>query len=150
MSSEESISAELSLKFDQVLLDTLMYSDVDLTKEAIRLLMVHKSQRDLFFEIAESIQIVYSPRVALICRNLSTMISELQRLGEMFEIWSDLETPSDLEKANRVKDILINIMNDVGRKNEDKTLGIRALVLVDEEDRRYFKQQEINFVRFLA
>ncbi len=133
MSSEESISAELSLKFDQVLLDTLMYSDVDLTKEAIRLLMVHKSQRDLFFEIAESIQIVYSPRVAIICRNLSTMISELQRLGEMFEIWSDLETPSDLEKANRVKDILINIMNDVGRKNEDKTLGIRALVLVDEE-----------------
>lgn len=32
MAVEERISSELSLKFDQVILDTLMYSDVELTK----------------------------------------------------------------------------------------------------------------------
>jgi hypothetical protein len=133
MAEEERISSELSKTFDNVLLDTLMYSDIELTKAAVRLLMVHKSQRDLFFQVAEEIQIVYSPKVAGICHSLSVMIVELRRLGEMYEIWSDLESENDLEKAQRVQDILDHIYGFVGRKNEDRTLGIRSLVLVDEE-----------------
>lgn len=95
--------------------------------------MVHKSQRDIFFEIAEKIQIVYSPKVAGICRSLASMVAELQRLAEMFEIWSDLESESDLAKARRVNEILDIIMGYVGRRNEDRSLGIRATILVDEE-----------------
>jgi hypothetical protein len=133
MVEEERISSELSITFDNVLLDTLMYSDVEVTKAAVNLLMVHKSQRDMFFQVAEEIQIVYSPKVAGICKTLASMMVELRRLGEMFEIWSDLESESDISKASRVQEILNLITAIVGRKNDDRTLGIRSTVLVDEE-----------------
>jgi predicted translin family RNA/ssDNA-binding protein len=95
--------------------------------------MFHKSQRDLFFEIAERIQIIYSPKVENTYRSLAKMIKELQQLAEMYEIWSDLENEADLANASRVQEILSQIYHYVGRKNDDRTLGIRVTVLVDEE-----------------
>lgn len=109
LASDESISSELSSKFDSVLLDAVMYSDVSLTQEALQLLMVHKSQNDQFFNIAENIQIVYSPRIEGICKSLQEMLRELKRLAEMFEIWSTLETDSDIASARRANNILLSI-----------------------------------------
>ncbi len=133
LASEERLSSELSFKFDSVLLDAMMYSDKKITHAALHLLMVHKSQKDLFFKVFEKIQIIYSPRIESICKQLTDMLRELKGLAEMFEIWSDLESESDLKSAHRVQDILNNIKGYLVKRNEDRSLGIRSLTLVDEE-----------------
>lgn len=131
--SEERLSSELSHKFEAVLLDAIMFADKDITHSALNLLMIHKSQKDLFFKIFEQIQIIYSPRIENICRQLTAMLRELQGLAEMFEIWSELESANDLKSAARCLDILKEIMAYLSKKNDDRTLAIRSLTLVDEE-----------------
>lgn len=156
MAEEKAISPELSSKLDHVLLDTIMYSDMELTKvtfsrslssvskavyfyipqfpqQAIHLLMVHKSQRDLFYDVAEQIQIVTSPKVESVCHSLSAVVHELRKSAETYEIWSDLETGSDLAKAARVQGLLKQMTQTVSKPNTDKTLGIRYPVLTYEE-----------------
>lgn len=110
-----------------------MYSDKSITHAALHLLMVHKSQKDLFFKVFEKIQIIYSPRIENICKQLTDMLRELKGLAEMFEIWSDLESEDDVKSANRVQDILNCIRGYLIKRNEDRSLGIRSLMLVDEE-----------------
>ena len=123
LSSEERISADLSSQFDNVILDVMMYSDTDITQEALNLMMVHKSQKDLFFQVFEKIQIIYSPRIENICKNLTEMLRELKRLAEMFEIWSELESEEDLKAANRVMEILNSIWAYMAKRNEDRSLS---------------------------
>ncbi len=55
LASEERLSSELSVKFDSVLLDAMMYSEKSITHSALHLLMVHKSQKDLFFKILTTV-----------------------------------------------------------------------------------------------
>eukprot|EP01039_Chlorochromonas_danica_P008105 gene8101-8940_t len=133
LNSEESITTELSSKFDSVLLDVVMYSDTSLTQHALQLLMVHKSHKDQFLQIAEKIQIVYSPRIEAICKNLTQMVRDLKSLAEMFEIWCDLESEEDQRSAHRCGEILGNIKGYLTNTNDDRTLGMRSIVLVDEE-----------------
>eukprot|EP01031_Cornospumella_fuschlensis_P034622 gene34622-41926_t len=106
LASEESITSELPAKFETVLLDVVMYSDTNLTQQALQLLMAHKSHKDQFLQIAEKIQIVYSPRIEAICKNLTQMVRELKSLAEMFEIWCDLESEEDQRSADKSLEIL--------------------------------------------
>ena len=133
LASEESITSELSTKFETVLLDVVMYSDTNLTQQALQLLMAHKSHKDQFLQIAEKIQIVYSPRIEAICKNLTQMVRELKSLAEMFEIWCDLESEEDQRSADKSLEILGNIKGYLANLNEDRSLGMRSIILVDEE-----------------
>ncbi len=133
MLAEQSMSADISDKFDHVLLDIMMYSDAHLVQESLNLLMVHKSQQELFFHTAENIQIIYSPRIEKICKDLTDLLRDLKRLAEMYEIWSEMETEEDKASAAKVVKILKRIKELTVKNNEDKTLCIKSLVLVDEE-----------------
>jgi hypothetical protein len=44
MEHEVSLSETIPKKFDQTLIDVAMYLDADLVKEALQLLLLHKSQ----------------------------------------------------------------------------------------------------------
>lgn len=133
LASEERLSSELSVKFDSVLLDAMMYSEKSITHSALHLLMVHKSQKDLFFKIFENVQIIYSPRIENICKHLTDMLRELKGLAEMFEIWCELESEDDIKSANRVQEILHAIKGYLIKRNDDQTLSICSATLVDEE-----------------
>jgi hypothetical protein len=133
LSSEESITSEFSSKFDSVLLDVVMYSDANLTQQALQLIMVHKSHKDQIMQIAEKIQIVYSPRIEAICKNLTQMVKDLKSLAEMFEIWCDLESEEDQRSAAKALEIIGNIKGYLANNNDDRSLGMRSVVLVDEE-----------------
>jgi hypothetical protein len=132
--TEESMSADISDKFDSVLLDIMMYSDANLVQESLNLLMVHKSQQELFFDTAANIQIIYSPRIEKICKELTELLRDLKRLAEMYEIWSEMVSEEDKASAAKVVRILKRIKDYTVKSNEqDKTLCIKSLVLVDEE-----------------
>lgn len=130
---EENIPVDLLARFDVVLLDMIMYQDEKLTHEALQLLMIHKSQRDRFLEVAENVQIICSPRIETVCRKLGNMLRELRGLAEKFEIWSELSTEEDQQSARKVFSILDSIKGYLAKRNEDRSLGIRSEILVDEE-----------------
>eukprot|EP01033_Poteriospumella_lacustris_P003231 gene3231-2378_t len=133
MQTEENIPTDLLQQFDTVLLDMIMYHNEELTHEALQLLMIHKSQRERFFNVAEKVQIICSPRIEAVCRKLGNMLRELRSLAEKFEIWGDLSTEADQNSARKVFDILDNIKSYLAKRNEDRSLGIRSEILVDEE-----------------
>eukprot|EP01038_Epipyxis_sp_PR26KG_P012176 gene12176-16306_t len=131
--TQENISKNISANFDYILLDIMMYSDTSLVQEALHLLMNHTSQREIFRKTSHQIQILYSPKVEDVFRNLSRMLRDLQRLAEMFEIWSELSNDEDIASAHETLDILKKIKGFIMKNNDDKTLSIRSEVLVDEE-----------------
>lgn len=133
MATEENIPTNLLRQFDTVLLDMIMHHDNQLTHEALQLLMIHKSQRDRFLTVAENVQIICSPRIESVCKKLGNMLRELRSLAEKFEIWGDLSTEEDQSSARKVFDILDNIKTYLAKRNEDRSLGIRSEILVDEE-----------------
>lgn len=133
MASEEKLSAQLSQRFDAVLLDLLMYSDANITHHALHLLMIHTSHKDRFYDVFQNTQIIYSPRIDSVCKQMTRTINELKGLAEMFEIWSELESEQDMKSANRVLELLNTMKGYLMKRNDDASLSLRCLVLVDEE-----------------
>lgn len=133
MVTEDHMTADISEGFGDMLLDILMFDDADLVQESLNLLVVHTSQKDLFFRAAKEMQIIHSVRTDNVFKNLTEMLRVLTSSAEMFEIWSELENEEDLSSADDVIRNLRGIKELLMRKNDDRTLGIRSSVLVDEE-----------------
>jgi hypothetical protein len=133
VSSQRGMSQEISDQIDSALLDILMYDDKALVHEGLRLLMVHKNQQELYFETTEHIQIIYSSRTETIYHQLCDLLRDIQRLAEMFEIWSGLETQEDKASAAEMLEKLRKAQSYIVKSNDDKTLDVRSAILVDEE-----------------
>ena len=135
MQSEERTTMDVGLagNLDLMLLDIVMHSNSELTQEALNLLMVHSSQQRLYLKTAKRIQIIYASKMEATYRNLNIYLRELQRLAEMFEIWCELKTKEDMASAEQVLDILSKIKQNIIIRNDDRTLDMKSLVLVDEE-----------------
>lgn len=77
----------VSKKLHLILLDLMMYDDSKLIQEALYLLMIFETQSDLLFQITNNVQIVYSPRMEKVCKDVTVNLKNIKRLAEMYEIW---------------------------------------------------------------
>ena len=103
---EFNMSADIPPDFDQMLIDVMMHNDSSMVQEALQLLMIHKSADRLLCEAMGKVQIIYSPRVEQKCKEIISMLRDLKRMGDMYEIWGSLETPEDKATAEDMASIL--------------------------------------------
>ena len=93
---------KMANKMEPILLDMLMYSDSDIVQEALNLLIIYKSQRVIYFDIADRVQIILSSSLESKCDALETSLREIKRLAEMYEMWSELHTTEDQESVGNL------------------------------------------------
>ena len=120
-------------EFDMTLLDVLMYSDVSITKEALQLLMMHKNSRHIMYTIVQDIQIIYSPKVEDKLHKIKSILRDLQRMTEMYEIWHELETEDHEETCAQMLEAVKKLEQLMRKPNEAKNLVVEDVWLADEE-----------------
>lgn len=125
--------AFLPQKLDDVLLDIIMYSDPNLVEEALRLLMVHKSQKRLLLEATAKIQIISTPKVEAKYAELSQLLLKLNRAAEAFEVWGSLSTDEDVKEADNVSNCLSTIINLTRAKSNPQVLSPDPLYSAEPE-----------------
>ena len=90
---------KMATKMEPILLDMLMYSDSNIVQEALNLLIIYKSQKSIYFDIADNVQIILSASLEKKCDALEASLREVKRLAEMYEVWCELHTTEDQESA---------------------------------------------------
>lgn len=86
-------------KFDDILLDAVMYSDETMVEEALHMLMVHKSQKRLLLEATSKIQIIAKPEVESKYKIIVEKLRFLRNTAETYEIWCALSNQEDKNVA---------------------------------------------------
>lgn len=97
-------------KFDDILLDVVMYSDEKLVEEALHMLMVHKSEERLLLEATSKIQIISKPEVESKYKVILERLSFLRNTAETFEIWCELSNEDDKKVALSMLDAINEIL----------------------------------------
>lgn len=125
--------ADLPPEFDAILLDMLMHSDSKITREALQLLVMHKSSRHILFEVLQDVKIVYSPKVKQKLEQLQKIMRDVQRMTEMYEIWQDFATEEDIETADDMLASIQTLDAFMKKLNENPSLTIESHFIPDEE-----------------
>ena len=102
MVDDNELLNKMANKMEPILLDMLMYSDSDIVQEALNLLIIYKSQRVIYFDIADRVQIILSSSLESKCDALEASLREIKRLAEMYEMWSELHTTEDQESVGNL------------------------------------------------
>ena len=112
--NENELLNKMATKMEPILLDMLMYSDSNIVQEALNLLITYKSQKSIYFDIADHVQIILSSSLERKCDALEASLREVKRLAEMYEVWSELHTAEDQESA---ENLLQNLQKLIERLN---------------------------------
>jgi hypothetical protein len=120
-------------KFDDILLDVVMYSDERLVEEALHTMMVHKSQDRLLLEATSKIQIISKPEVEEKYKILLERLRFLRNTAETFEIWCSLSTEEDKKVAVNMISSLSQILDFLKLASSAKTIECDDTMLPDLE-----------------
>ena len=109
MKADASWAAFIPTKFDDALLDIVMYSDPLLVQEALHLLMVHKSDEQRLREAMSRVQIISHPAIEAKYKEICSYVKLMKQHAEAFEIWGEFNTDEDDRVANELYTIMRRI-----------------------------------------
>ena len=109
MRADASWAAFIPAKFDDALLDIVMYSDPLLVQEALHLLMVHRSDEQRLREAMSRVQIISHPEVGAKYKEICSYVKLMKQHAEAFEIWGEFNTDEDDRVANELYTIMRRI-----------------------------------------
>ena len=119
--------------FDSILVDIIMYSNEELTNQALRLLMLHQNKRHILMSLAKDIQIIYSPKVEAKLEEAKGLLQSLRRGAEMYEIWQNLATEEDNKTADLMTTNIQSMSKLMRKLNDERSLHIKVEFIPDEE-----------------
>ena len=125
-------------KFDDILLDLVMYADPKLVEEALHMLMIHKSEYRLLLEATSKIQIISKPEVE---KNYKIVLEKLRLLrsaAETFEIWESLSTKEDKDVAVSMLEALKTLLGFLKIESSRKLFDCEQYILADVEMQQIF------------
>ena len=136
IATEEDLSKSIPSGIQDVLLDIIMHDDDNLVQEGLRLLMMYASSDALLLQATRDCQIIYSPSTEAKLKSLTTMLRDLTRYAEMFEIWGDMSTESSRNTYVDMLDSLTKMLTHLQKRNSNEKFGNITQYTPDSEVQR--------------
>jgi hypothetical protein len=130
---DEELSNLFPKKFDTILTDIIMYSDQNLAKESLRILLMYKNHEEILLNSMRNIQLLYTPKSELAYKTMLNSLKQIQRIAEAYEVWCDLKNPEEISVAITTERALLDVLQYIQVKPVQQEFDLTPTCYVNVE-----------------
>jgi hypothetical protein len=131
--ADEELSNLFPKKFDTILTDIIMYSDPNLVKESLRILLMYKNHEEILLDSMKNIQLLYTPKSEFAYKTMLNSLKQIQRIAEAYEVWCDLKNPEEISVAITTEKALLDILQYIQVKPLTQEFDVTPTCYVNPE-----------------